>query len=55
MTDIGLAITMGVLYLAAQSIGWSRVFLLYGVPYFWVHHWLSKYLSAAFSKPELHC
>lgn len=41
LTDIGLALTGLGLYCAAQALGsWSTVFLLWVVPYFWVHHWL---------------
>ncbi|KAK3380467.1 fatty acid desaturase-domain-containing protein [Lasiosphaeria ovina] len=40
LSDLGLAITAYGLYLAANIIGWQTLFLLYGVPYFWVHHWL---------------
>ena len=42
ISDLGLAITSYALYLASNVIGWQTVFLLYGVPYFWVHHWLGK-------------
>ncbi|KAL2020819.1 hypothetical protein VTK56DRAFT_7912 [Thermocarpiscus australiensis] len=44
LSDLGLAITFGVLYLASTVVGWKMVFLLYGVPYFWVHHWLGMFL-----------
>ena len=44
LSDLGLAITSGILYLASTVVGWKTVFLLYGVPYFWVHHWLSMCL-----------
>ncbi|KAI1860332.1 uncharacterized protein JN550_011598 [Neoarthrinium moseri] len=40
ITDIGLALVGYALYAAAQQIGGWTTFLLYGVPYFWVHHWL---------------
>ncbi|ORY58788.1 Delta(12) fatty acid desaturase [Pseudomassariella vexata] len=40
ITDLGLAIVGYVLYIASQSLGAGTVFLLWGVPYFWVHHWL---------------
>ncbi|KAK0637425.1 fatty acid desaturase-domain-containing protein [Bombardia bombarda] len=40
ISDLGLAITMGFLYLLSRSAGWQGVFLLYVVPYMWVHHWL---------------
>ncbi|KAF2091298.1 oleate delta-12 desaturase [Saccharata proteae CBS 121410] len=42
ISDVGLALTGTALYLAATRLlhSWSTVFLLYGLPYFWVHHWL---------------
>lgn len=42
ISDVGLAITAYGLYLAAQSVGWQTVCLMYLVPYMWVHHWLGK-------------
>lgn len=41
LSDLGLAIVGALLYLASTVVGWKTVFLLYGAPYFWVHHWLS--------------
>jgi omega-6 fatty acid desaturase (delta-12 desaturase) len=41
MTDVGLLIMGSVLYYAATQVGAWNVVLLYGVPYLWVHHWLS--------------
>ncbi|KAA8642514.1 hypothetical protein EYZ11_011585 [Aspergillus tanneri] len=40
LSDLGLIIMGSVLYYAATQIGGWNVALLYGVPYFWVHHWL---------------
>jgi omega-6 fatty acid desaturase (delta-12 desaturase) len=40
LSDLGLAIVGSLLYLASTVVGWKMVFLVYGVPYFWVHHWL---------------
>lgn len=42
ISDLGLAITLGLLYVAAQYVGYQRIALLYFGPYFWVHHWLGK-------------
>lgn len=42
ISDLGLLIMGSVLYYAAMKIGAWNVVLLYLVPYFWVHHWLSK-------------
>ena len=49
LTDLGLAIVAGLLYLASTVVGWKMVFLMYGVPYFWVHHWLGMSPSPPFS------
>jgi bifunctional Delta-12/omega-3 fatty acid desaturase len=40
ISDIGLLITGTLLYHAGTIVGPWNVFLLWGVPYFWVHHWL---------------
>ena len=42
ISDCGLLLTAGALYLVAQQLGWQKVLLLYVGPYFWVHHWLGK-------------
>lgn len=43
ITDLGLLIVAGMLYLASTVVGWKMVFLMYAVPYFWVHHWLGMF------------
>ncbi len=43
ITDLGLFIVAGLLYLASTVVGWKTVFLMYGVPYMWVHHWLGMF------------
>jgi omega-6 fatty acid desaturase (delta-12 desaturase) len=45
ITDLGLLIVAGLLYLASTVVGWKTVFLMYGVPYMWVHHWLGMFSS----------
>lgn len=40
LTDVGLLLTASFLYWAGTHLGASNIFLLYFVPYFWVHHWL---------------
>lgn len=40
LSDLGIGLTLTALYFASTAIGWPAVFLLYIVPYFWVHHWL---------------
>lgn len=40
LSVLGLAIVGTVLHLASAVYGWKTIFLLYWVPYLWVHHWL---------------
>lgn len=40
LSDLGLGLTLGALYYASTLVGLPTVFLLYVVPYLWVHHWL---------------
>ncbi|KAI1394397.1 fatty acid desaturase-domain-containing protein [Hypoxylon trugodes] len=40
ISDLGLALVTAGLYYGAQALDWQTIFLLYGVPYFWVNHWL---------------
>ncbi|KAK4107710.1 bifunctional D12/D15 fatty acid desaturase [Canariomyces notabilis] len=54
LSDLGLAIVGGLLYLASTVVGWKTVFLLYGVPYFWVHHWLVAITYLHHTHPEVH-
>lgn len=40
ITDLGLLIVGGLMYLASTYVGWKTVILMYIIPYMWVHHWL---------------
>ncbi|KAM0717547.1 hypothetical protein Q7P37_007399 [Cladosporium fusiforme] len=40
LSDIGLALTLGALYVLSKYVGLTNVMLLYGVPYLWVNNWL---------------
>ena len=42
MSNLGIAITFSVLYLVSQSLGGWNTALLYGLPYLWMNHWISK-------------
>lgn len=58
LSDLGLLLMGSVLYYASTQIGGWNVALLYGVPYFWVHHWLSMSHSPCFSHfpgPQIEC
>ncbi|KAK1751276.1 fatty acid desaturase-domain-containing protein [Echria macrotheca] len=54
LSDLGLAIGSYLLYRAAGVVGWQTVFLLYGVPYFWVHHWLVAITYLHHNHPDVH-
>ncbi|KAL2182042.1 bifunctional D12/D15 fatty acid desaturase [Thermothelomyces heterothallicus CBS 202.75] len=54
ITDVGLALVAALLYLASTVVGWKTVFLMYGVPYFWVHHWLIAITYLHHTHPEVH-
>jgi bifunctional Delta-12/omega-3 fatty acid desaturase len=41
LSTVGLLIMGSILYWASTILGSGTVFLLYFVPYIWVHHWLS--------------
>jgi fatty acid desaturase len=54
LSNVGLLLTMGALYLAAQSVGVSTVLLAYGLPYLWMNHWIGKTPKTQLSKtPKL--
>ncbi|KAL4882565.1 fatty acid desaturase-domain-containing protein [Aspergillus karnatakaensis] len=40
ISDIGLLLVAGAVWYLAQHVGWTKTFLIYFVPYLWVHHWL---------------
>ncbi|KAF4550298.1 Fatty acid desaturase-like protein 1 [Elsinoe fawcettii] len=40
ISDLGLALTLGLLYYTTNYLPTSTVLLLYLLPYAWVHHWL---------------
>ncbi|KAK4443428.1 fatty acid desaturase-domain-containing protein [Podospora aff. communis PSN243] len=54
ISDLGLAITATALYFASTVIGWKTVFLVYVVPYMWVHHWLVAITYLHHNHPDVH-
>ncbi|KAK5655726.1 hypothetical protein OQA88_5263 [Cercophora sp. LCS_1] len=54
LSDLGLAITGYLLYLAAGVVGWKTVVLMYVVPYMWVHHWLVAITYLHHNHPDVH-
>ncbi|PKS05394.1 hypothetical protein jhhlp_008770 [Lomentospora prolificans] len=53
ITDIGILITAAMIYYGATIFGGWTMFLLYGVPYFWVHHWLVAITYLHHTHPDL--
>ena len=49
LSDVGLCITLIGLFLIVRSLGTLDTFLLYFLPYFWVHHWLGTCFTAFIS------
>jgi hypothetical protein len=41
LSDIGVGLMLAALYYSWLTIGSLNLMLIYGQPYFWVHHWLS--------------
>lgn len=52
LSDLGLLLTFGFLYMVSTRVGLKTTLLLYGVPYLWVHHWLGTYI---FQISACHC
>jgi len=44
LSDLGLAIMAGILFLVGKKFGWANLAVWYFIPYVWVHHWLGKSL-----------
>jgi hypothetical protein len=40
LSNAGLVSVLAVLYQVAQSLGYRNTFLLYGLPYLWMNHWI---------------
>ncbi|KAI9699263.1 MAG: Oleate hydroxylase fah12 [Candelina mexicana] len=53
LSDLGLAITAGVLIAIGKNFGWANVAVWYGVPYLWVNHWLVAITYLQHTDPSL--
>jgi len=42
LSDLGLAITAGILFMIGKNFGWANLAVWYFIPYLWVNHWLGK-------------
>ncbi|CAO2653054.1 Nn.00g024650.m01.CDS01 [Neocucurbitaria sp. VM-36] len=40
LSNIGLILVLAALYRVSQSLGVGHTFLLYGLPYLWMNHWI---------------
>ncbi|KAJ4360484.1 uncharacterized protein N0V89_001049 [Didymosphaeria variabile] len=40
ISDLGLLIVLGALYMVSRSLGVGNTLLLYGLPYLWMNHWI---------------
>ncbi|KAF1843217.1 uncharacterized protein K460DRAFT_396578 [Cucurbitaria berberidis CBS 394.84] len=40
LSNIGLILVLAALYQVSQSLGVGHTFLLYGLPYLWMNHWI---------------
>lgn len=49
LSDLGLVIVAGVLFLIGKIFGWANLAVWYFLPYLWVNHWLGKFLSTGVS------
>ncbi|RPA84242.1 oleate delta-12 desaturase [Ascobolus immersus RN42] len=52
-SDLGIAITGYLLYLAVQKFGGWNVMVFYGIPYLWVNHWLVAITYLQHTDPTL--
>lgn len=52
LSNLGLVITLTVLYLASRSVGTSTVLLAYGLPYLWMNHWIVAITYLHHTHPE---
>lgn len=43
LSDLGLAITLGVLFYVGKNYGFTNLLVWYILPYLWVNHWLGKF------------
>ncbi|KAI9368853.1 fatty acid desaturase-domain-containing protein [Aspergillus egyptiacus] len=53
LSDIGLGITLSVLYLIGSKYGWMNLLVWYGIPYLWVNHWLVAITYLQHTDPTL--
>lgn len=52
-SDIGIGITLTVLFTLGQKFGWFNMFVWYWLPYLWVNHWLVAITYLQHTDPSL--
>ncbi|KAF1934422.1 uncharacterized protein M421DRAFT_415455 [Didymella exigua CBS 183.55] len=52
LSNVGLLLTTGALYMASKSVGLSTVLLAYGLPYLWMNHWIVAITYLHHTHPE---
>jgi len=50
LSNAGLVSVLAVLYQVAQSLGYRNTFLMYGLPYLWMNHWIGTFYVRARSQ-----
>ncbi|KAI0600320.1 fatty acid desaturase [Biscogniauxia sp. FL1348] len=53
LSDLGLAITIGVLTILGNTFGWKNMLVWYFLPYLWVNHWLVAITFLQHTDPSL--
>jgi omega-6 fatty acid desaturase (delta-12 desaturase) len=53
LSDLGLAITLSVLFYVGKNFGWTNVLVWYFLPYLWVNHWLVAITFLQHTDPTL--
>lgn len=53
VSDIGLGLALSTLYFSAQKWGYMTVFVMYVIPWFWVHHWLVQITFLQHTDPRM--
>ncbi|KAJ9297296.1 hypothetical protein DTO271G3_4589 [Paecilomyces variotii] len=53
LSDLGLFITLTVLYYIGTNFGWQNLLVWYGLPYLWVNHWLVAITYLQHTDPTL--
>ncbi|KAF2182799.1 hypothetical protein K469DRAFT_728405 [Zopfia rhizophila CBS 207.26] len=53
LSDLGLAITLGILFFIGKNFGWTNLLVWYLIPYLWVNYWLVAITFLQHTDPSL--